>query len=95
MNSSDIIRSGTDNNEMWKLEPGYIAAYTEDKELIKKIKRNKSSRNWEIMAEYFKGGKMTPFAVQYKIPAEQKAYTKRMFFKDEPRPQVITLEVDD
>lgn len=63
-------------NELWKLETGYIAGYTEDKDLIKRIKRYKTKKGWHVMAEYFN---LKRTAVQYKIPAEQRRSAERMF----------------
>lgn len=68
-------------NELWKLETGYIAGYTEDKDLIKRIKRYKTKKGWHVMAEYFnlKTNSNKRIAVQFKIPAEQRRSAERMF----------------
>ncbi|WP_420842571.1 hypothetical protein [Fervidibacillus halotolerans] len=66
-----------ERNELWKLEPGWIAGYTEDRELIRRIKRYKT--DWQIIAEYYRFNKLV--AVQYKIPAEQRKSAERMFEK--------------
>jgi len=70
-----------DNNELWRLEPGYIAGYTEDANLIQRIRRYKFKRDWRIMAEYhdLKTPTNKRFAVQFKIPIEQRRQAERMF----------------
>ncbi|CAN7226480.1 hypothetical protein [Rossellomorea sp. LjRoot5] len=62
------------SNALWKLEPGFIAAYTEDRELIKRIKRYK--KNWSIMADYFRNGRLV--GMQLKIPANERRQAERM-----------------
>jgi len=61
--------------ELWKLEPGWVAGYTEDRELIRRIKRYK--HDWVIMADYFKNGWLV--GVQFKIPSEQRRSAERIF----------------
>ncbi|MED4311688.1 hypothetical protein P9210_03600 [Heyndrickxia coagulans] len=63
------------SNELWRLEPGWLAGYTEDRELIRRIKRYK--KEWRIMADYFKNGRLV--GVHFKIPAEQRRPAERMF----------------
>ncbi|MBU5265730.1 hypothetical protein [Virgibacillus proomii] len=63
------------NNELWKQEPGWLAGYTEDRELIRRIKRYK--HDWRITADYFKNGKL--IGVHFKIPSEQRRPAERMF----------------
>lgn len=62
------------NNELWKLQPGYLAGYTEDRDLIRRIKRYK--KDWYITADYFRHGRLT--AVQFRIPIEQRRPAERM-----------------
>lgn len=62
-------------NEIWKLEKGWLAAYTEDRELIRRIKRYK--KDWLIMADYFRNGRL--IGLQFKIPIEQRRSAERMF----------------
>lgn len=64
-------------NALWRLETGYIAGYTEDADLIQRIRRYKLKKDWREMAEYYKGPKRK--AVQYKIPIEQRRPAERMF----------------
>lgn len=64
-------------NELWRLETGFIAGYTEDKDLIQRIRRYKFKKNWRIMAEYYEGKKRK--GVQFKIPIEQRRPAERMF----------------
>ncbi|MGG3622846.1 hypothetical protein ABES25_04695 [Bacillus gobiensis] len=63
------------NNELWKLQPGWIAGYTEDGQLIKNIKR--SNKNWIITADYFSNGKR--IGVHLKIPVEDRRQAERRF----------------
>ncbi|WP_235858235.1 hypothetical protein [Sutcliffiella cohnii] len=64
-------------NDIWKLETGWLGAYTEDRDLIRRIKRYKHDAGWVIMADYFKNGRL--IGVQFKIPIEQKRVAERMF----------------
>lgn len=69
------------NNEIWKLGTGYIAAYTENKKLIGRIRRAQTRQEWLIMAEYHSpAGKR--FAVQYEIPAADRRQAERAFKVD-------------
>lgn len=63
----------TQNNEIWTLEQGFIAGYTEDAELITRIERYKVPKGWRLMATYSNGAR------QYKIPAEQRRVAERYF----------------
>jgi hypothetical protein len=62
-------------NQLWKLEKGWLAGYSEDRDLIHRIKRYKS--DWPIMADYYKNGRL--IAVQFRIPIEQRRSAERMF----------------
>ncbi|WP_339216715.1 hypothetical protein [Ornithinibacillus sp. FSL M8-0202] len=63
------------SNEIWKQEKGWLAGYTEDRDLIRRIKRYK--KDWAIQADYFKHGKLK--AVQFRIPIIQRRSAERMF----------------
>jgi hypothetical protein len=63
------------DNTVWKLETGWLAGYTQDRDLIRRIKRYK--KDWEIMADYFKGDRL--IGVQFRIPIEQRRSAERMF----------------
>lgn len=65
----------TNKNELWKLQPGWLAGYTQDRDLMRRIKRYK--KDWRIMGEYFKNGRL--IGLQYKIPAKQRRSAERMF----------------
>lgn len=68
------------NNELWRYGTGYLAGYTEDKDLIRRIKRYKDKRNWRVIAEYFdtkNRGRL--IGVQFRIPIEQRRPAERMF----------------
>ncbi|GIM46839.1 hypothetical protein DNHGIG_23880 [Collibacillus ludicampi] len=54
-------------NEIWRLNSDYLAAYTEDPDVWRKIKR---SYGFKVMAEYYRNGKL--FAMQYVVPNEKK-----------------------
>ena len=64
-------------NQLWKIETGYIAGYTEDRDLIRRIKRYKTKNDWRIMADYFYLDRLK--AVQFRIPIEQRRSAERMF----------------
>lgn len=62
-------------NELWKCNTGWLCGYTEDRDLIRKIKRYK--KDWQITADYFRNGRL--IGVQFKIPIEQRRSAERMF----------------
>jgi hypothetical protein len=62
-------------NSLWKLEPGWLGGYTENRELIRTIKRNR--KKWAIMADYFRGNRL--IGVQFKIPAEHRKAAEQVF----------------
>lgn len=62
-------------NSLWKYETGWLCGYTEDRDLIRRIKRYK--KDWSIMADYFRNGRL--IGVQFKIPIEQRRSAERMF----------------
>ncbi|MBT2653914.1 hypothetical protein J7E81_01465 [Bacillus sp. ISL-18] len=62
------------SNQMWKLEKGWLAGYTEDRDLIRRIRRYK---DWNVMADYYKFNRF--IGCQYKIPIEQRRSAERMF----------------
>lgn len=68
------------NNSIWRIGAGFIAAYTDNKDLMRRIKRYKTKNGWEIIAEYYDSkarGKLT--GVHYRIPIEQRRQAMRMF----------------
>lgn len=62
------------NNEIWRMDSNWLLAYTEDPNVVRKIKR--SYPQFLIHAEYFKNRKR--IAVIYKIPNEKKRTIRRM-----------------
>lgn len=66
-----------DNNEVWRLETGYLAAYTEDRDLMRRVKRYKLKRGWREMATYSKNDRL--IGIQYRVPMEQSRQLKRMW----------------
>lgn len=65
------------NNEVWRLEPGFLAAYTEDHTLMARVRRYKFKAGWTEMARYYKYNRLV--GVHYKLPTEQKRVAFRMF----------------
>lgn len=65
------------NNKLWRLQRGYIAGYTESRDLMRRIKRYKEPKGWAIMADYYKDNRL--IGIQYKIPVEQRRPAERMF----------------
>lgn len=66
-------------NSIWKLGPGRIAMYTEDKKIWRKIRRSYSGIV-KSMAEYYSiktGNK--PYARQYAAPMRKRATFEKMF----------------
>lgn len=63
------------SNRVWKYDKGWLCAYTEDRELIRRVKRYK--KDWSIMADYFRGNRL--IGVQFKVPTEQRRAAERMF----------------
>ncbi|PFP30129.1 hypothetical protein COJ96_06840 [Bacillus sp. AFS073361] len=61
-------------NQIWKLEPGWLAVYCEDRDVIRRIKRSK--KDWAIMCDYFKNDRL--IAVQFKVPVVQRRVAERM-----------------
>lgn len=55
-------------NELWKIEPGYLGAYCEDPEVWKKIRR--SYPQFRVIAEHYKHGKL--IGLTYRVPARNK-----------------------
>ena len=65
------------NNEVWKLEKGFLAAYTEDHSLMQRVRRYKYKAGWTEMARYYKNNRL--IGVHYRLPIEQKRVAFRMF----------------
>ncbi|MFE6373288.1 hypothetical protein [Bacillus subtilis] len=62
-------------NELWKAGKGWMFGYTEEKELIRRVKRYK--KDWIIVADYLKNDRL--IGVHFKIPIEQRRAAERMF----------------
>lgn len=54
--------------DVWKLDHESYCIYTENKKVIKRIKR--SYHDFDIMAEYFKNDKLV--GMQYRVPLKRK-----------------------
>lgn len=65
------------NNEIWRLSKGFLAAYTEDKALMARVRRYKFKRGWTEMATYSKNDRL--IGIQYRVPTEQTRQLKRMW----------------
>lgn len=63
------------NNSIWRLSPTTLAAYTEDREIMRKIRR--SYPDFEEMATYEKDGVI--FGRQYRIPPDRRRVARRLF----------------
>ncbi|TLS53388.1 hypothetical protein FE782_03710 [Paenibacillus antri] len=61
-------------NRLWRLNERYLAAYTEDTDVMRKIRR--SYPDFWIMAEYSKDGVI--YALQYRVPSERKRSARHL-----------------
>lgn len=52
-------------NKLWRLDSDSLAAYTEDRDVMRKIRR--SYKDFTVMAEYYRNGKLV--ALQYRVPS--------------------------
>ncbi len=64
-------------NELWRINSDYLAAYTEDPHIMRKLKR---SYPFPIMAEYESNGFI--YARQYLIPNHKKRTMRKMLGVD-------------
>lgn len=63
------------NNAIWRLNPAFLAGYTEDADVMRKIKR--SYPDFAEMATYQKAGVI--YARQYRIPSDRKRSARHLF----------------
>ncbi|KAA8756534.1 hypothetical protein [Paenibacillus sp. UASWS1643] len=63
------------SNSIWRLNTDTLAAYTEDPEVIAKVRR--SYPDFNEMATYERKGQVT--GIQYRVPAARKRVAKRLF----------------
>lgn len=63
------------SNAIWRLNADTLACFTEDLEVIAKIRR--SYPDFTVMATYEREGKVT--AMQFHVPAARKRVAKRLF----------------
>ncbi|MFE4430832.1 hypothetical protein ACFRH9_28320 [Peribacillus butanolivorans] len=56
------------NNEIWRVSPDWLMAYTEDKDTTQKIQR--SYQDFIRVADYSKNGEI--IGIQYQIPSTRK-----------------------
>jgi len=61
-------------NKIWRLDPDNLAAYTEDHEVMRKIRR--SYPDFIVMARYQKGGEL--IAIQYRVPSARKRSARNL-----------------
>lgn len=62
------------NNALWRLDADNLAAYTEDREVMRKIRRNYP--DFTVMATYHKGGELV--ALQYRVPSDRKRSARHL-----------------
>ncbi|WP_340030090.1 hypothetical protein MHB71_15325 [Paenibacillus sp. FSL H7-0940] len=62
------------SNAIWRLNADNLAAYTEDREVIRKIGR--SFPDFIVMATYQREGKVT--GIQYRVPSARKRSIRRL-----------------
>ncbi|GIP54749.1 hypothetical protein [Paenibacillus vini] len=63
------------NNAIWRLNSAYLAGYTEDAEVMRKIRR--SYPDFTESATYQKNGVI--YARQYRIPSARKRSARHLF----------------
>lgn len=63
------------SNAIWRLNADTIACFTEDTEVIAKIRR--SYPDFNVMATYERNGRL--IGIQYRVPAARKRVAKRLF----------------
>ncbi|HBU80868.1 MAG TPA: hypothetical protein DEF35_04400 [Paenibacillus sp.] len=63
------------SNAIWRLDAYNLAAYTEDPEVIAKVRR--SYPDFTVMATYERNGLVT--GIQYRVPDVRKRVAKRLF----------------
>jgi hypothetical protein len=66
-------------NEIWRIDSDNLAAYTEDKAVMRKIRRSYRD-TFTVMATYQKAGQL--IGVQYRIPSDKKRTIRRMLGVD-------------
>ncbi len=59
------------------METGFLGGYTEDQDLIRRIRRYK---DWPVMADYYKQGRF--IGIQFKIPVLERRSAERMFMTE-------------
>ena len=69
-----LIFGGVQMTEVWKLDNEYYCLYTENQDIMKRIRRYYT--DFEIMAEYFKFDKL--IGIQYKVPIKRKRSAFRL-----------------
>jgi hypothetical protein len=68
-------KGGDSMNEVWRLDHNFLAAYTEDEAIMRKIKR--SYQMFIVMAKYYQDSKQ--IGVQYRVPNAKKRAAYRLF----------------
>lgn len=69
------------NNALWRLDPDYLTAYTEDPGIMARIRRYYP--DVDPMARYYRDGKR--IAVQYRVPNQRKRSMRRILGVDVAR----------
>ena len=65
-------------NKLWRIDSGNLAAYTEDRDIMARIKRYYP--DVEIAAVYYREGRV--FALQYRVPNRRKRSMRRILGVD-------------
>lgn len=62
------------SNALWRLDSANLAAYTEDHEVMRKIRR--SYPDFTVMATYYREGEL--IAIQYRVPTDRKRSARNL-----------------
>jgi hypothetical protein len=68
-------------NKLWRISPNHLAAYVEDHEVMRKIRR--SYPDFVEMAQYYRDGRL--FALQYRVPSARKRSARNLLGVDVDR----------
>lgn len=68
-------------NALWRLDDASLAAYTEDREVMRKVRR--SYPDFIVMATYYREGEI--IALQYRVPTKRKRSARNLLGVDVAR----------
>ncbi|WP_404459467.1 hypothetical protein [Sutcliffiella horikoshii] len=63
------------SNELWRVDSDWLHGYTEDRALMRKIKRYYT--DFEVIADYYKFNRF--IGLQYRIPSKRKRAARHVF----------------